>query len=440
MVMGRIVSLLIALFFISATLLTGCSEANPQTGPTSSTNPAAGPGKAGDWKYEAVIKEDITVTSDKRAVTAGELSKAGVQLMIPGNSFSASAQITLGNPKSVPQLVSSEFTPIGAPVDISGAESRLNNPAVITFQVDKTRYAAELKNRTIWAAYYNGKNWDYFAPAKIDSLAGTITFNTYHFSLFGVGKVSVEEQIKQYTQSASLAALAQKKVDKLVENLVANVVDMILLDQLKWQDSSTKYKIMSSLANDDEYRDLVELFAKKDFEKFNATLQVFAGKQIVEHVDKAAFLSILKGVSGNANAIAAAGEAAGYLAEGQYAEAGRILGQKIANGFLITKLVNAGAEVVQYNIDLWKDAEIEAAFQAFKNGADNKFWGYNVDPGDFDGLWNQMRGISTRLQSEAVEREKKRRADLGLPLPSESDLNAILEQVRKTWKRILKCV
>jgi hypothetical protein len=297
--------------------------------------------------------------------------------------------------------------------------------------VDKTKYASELKNNTIWIAYYSGKNWDYFAPTKTDATTGIVTLNTYHFSLFGVGKVSVEEQIKQYTQSASLAAMTQKKVDKLVENLVANVVDMILLDQLKWQDSSTKYKIMSSLANDDEYRDLVELFAKRDFEKFNATLQVFAGKQIVEHVDKAAFLSILKGVTGNVNAIAAASEAAGYLAEGQLAEAGRILGQKIANGFLITKLVNAGAEVVQYNIDLWKDAEIEAAFQAYKNGADAKFWGYNVDPGDFEGLWNQMRGISTRLQLEAVEREKKRRADLGLPPATESQLNSVREQVKK---------
>jgi hypothetical protein len=427
MVMRRVVSLLVALFVVSSVLLAGCSGGNNQTGqPTKNS-----PGKLVDWKYEATIKEAISVTCDKQPVTCGKLITDGVQLTIPAKTFESITKLTLENPKSVPQVMSNEFSPIGAPVDISGAESRLNNPATVTFQVDKTKFAADLKSGNIWIAYYNGKDWDYFPPAKTDAATGVITFDTYHFSLFGVGKVSVEEQIKQYTQSASLAALAQKKVDKLVENLVANVVDMILLDQLKWQDSSTKYKIVSSLANDDEYRNLVELFANKDYEKFNATLQVFAGKQIVKYVDKAAFLGILKGVSGNANMIGAAAEAAGYLAEGQLAEAGRILGQKIANGFLITKLVNAGAEVVQYNINLWKDAEIEAAFQAFKNGSDNKFWGYNVDPGDFEGLWNQMRGIATRLQSEAVEREKKRRVDLGLPPASESQLNVIREQVKK---------
>jgi hypothetical protein len=434
MVMRRVVSLLLALVVVSSILLPGCSGGNKQTGQLTGSLP----GKRAEWKYEVVIKEPIAVSCEKQAVTAGKLSADGVQLTVPGNAFSSTTKLTIENPKSVPQVMSNQFSPIGAPVEITGAESRLDNSATLKFQVDKTKYAAELKNGTIWVAYYNGKDWDYFPPAKTDVAAGVVSFNTFHFSLFGVGKVNVEEQIKQYTQSASLAALAQKKVDKLVENLVANVVDMILLDQLKWQDSSTKYKIISSLANDDEYRDLVELFANKDYEKFNATLQVFAGKQIVEHVDKAAFLGILKGVTGNVNMIGAAAEAAGYLAEGQLAEAGRILGQKIANGFLITKLVNAGAEVVQYNIDLWKDAEIEAAFQAFKNGADNKFWGYNVDPGDFEGLWNQMRGISTRLQLEAVERENKRRVDLGLPPATESQLNAIREQVKKDMEENFK--
>jgi len=432
--MRGVVTLFLTLLVALSVLLTGCSGGNNRTGQPAKSSP----GIAIDWKYEAVIDEPITVTSDKQAVTAGKLNTDGVQMTIPGNAFATSTKLTLTNPKNVPQVMNNQFSPIGAPVEITGAESRLNSPATVTFQVDNTKFTDDLKGGNIWVAYYNGKDWDYFPPAKVDSTRGAITFNTYHFSLFGVGKVSVEEQIKQYTHSASLAALTQKKVDKLVENLVANVVDMILLDQLKWQDSSTKYKIVASLANDDEYRDLIELFANRDYEKFNATLQVFAGKQIVEHVDKAAFLNILKGVSGNANMIGAAAEAAGYLAEGQLTEAGRILGQKIANGFLITKLVNAGAEVVQYNIDLWKDAEIEAAFQAFKNGADNKFWGYNVDPEDFDGLWNQMRGIATRLQSEAIEQEKKRRAELGLPPATESQLDAVREQVRKDMEENFK--
>ena len=427
MSIGRAISLLIALIVILSVFLAGCSKANTQTTQANQSSQ----GKAVDWKYEAVIKEAIVVTCDKQPVTAGNLSTDGVQLSIPANSFDVGTKLTVENPKSVPLVISNQFTPIGAPVDITGAESRLSSPAVVTFQVDKGKYAANLKDGGIWIAYFSGKKWEYFQPDTIDSMAGTISFKTYHFSTFAYGMVSVEEQIKQYTHSASLASLAQKKVDKLVENLVANVVDMILIDELGWQDKSAKYQIISGLANDVEYRKLIDIFNNRDFEKFNSMLQIYAGKKIAENVDKAAFLGILKGVNKNANAIAAASEVAGYMMEGQYAEAGRILGEKIANGFLITKLVNAGAEVVQYNIDLWKDAEIEAAFQAYKNGSDDKFWGYNVDAGKFDDLWNQMRGIATRLEVEAVEREIRRRATLSMPAATESELNDIRAQVKK---------
>jgi len=424
---------LIAILLALVVLITGCAQggkSSPQSNPPSSNSAASA--KAVNWKYESSIKEPLTASSDKQETRIGNLASNQVQLIIPGGTFKTSTEITMQNPKNVPNVNSSQFTPIGAPIEIlSSAETRLYQPATITLRIDKEKAGASLKAGKIWVVYYNGKKWECFPPANTDAATGTVTFKTYHFSLFGTATVNVEEQIKQYTHSASLGALAQKKADKLVENLVANVVDMILLDQLGWKDSSTKYKIISSLANDDEYRQLIDLFVNKDIEKFNRTLQIFAGKKIIEHIDKASFLSCLKGVTSNVNAIDAASTAAGYIAEGQYAEAARILGEKFSNSLLITKLANAGAEIVQYNIDLWKDSEIEAAFQAYKDGADNKFWGYNVDKGDFEGLWNQMRGISTRLESEAADREIKRRASLGLPAATETELNTVRAQVKK---------
>jgi uncharacterized lipoprotein YehR (DUF1307 family) len=318
----RIVSLSVAVTIILSIFLIGCSKENAQTTQSKQNSQ----GKAVDWKYEAVIKEAIMVTCEKQPVTAGKLSTDRVQISIPANSFDISTELTLENPKSVPQIMSNEFTPIGAPVGITGAGSRLNHPAIITFQMDKTKYNSSIKPGSIGVAYYNGKKWEYFHPDTFDAITGIITFKTYHFSTFAYGMISVEEQIKQYTHSASLASLAQKKVDKLVENLVANVVDMILIDELGWQDKSAKYQIISGLANDVEYRKLIDIFNNRDFEKFNSMLQIYAGKKIAENVDKAAFLSILKGVNKNANAIAAASEVAGYMMEGQYAEAGRILG------------------------------------------------------------------------------------------------------------------
>jgi hypothetical protein len=38
---------------------------------------------------------------------------------------------------------------------------------------------------------------------------------------------------------------------------------------------------------------------------------------------------------------------------------------------MVTKFFKVGVEIVQYRIETWKDAEIEAAYQAFRNGADS---------------------------------------------------------------------
>ena len=452
----RFLYLAIVVVALAAVLLTGCksgnktapqpdkqlsSQSDTQTQPakpqSTQSGQASGPAKAVSWKYEPSIKEALVVTSDKQATTIGSLSANQVQLVVPANSFDAGTRLTVQNPKEVPQVMSNQFAPIGAPIDITaGASVRLNQAATLIFRVDKDKYAGDLKSGSIWIAYYNGKSWDYFPPNKVDVSAGMVSFNTYHFSLFGVGKVDVEERIKRYSHSKTLAKNVQENVDEIVNKIVEQTVEHIMKEKLGMDENSTKFKIMASLANDDEYREVVEKFIAGDAEGFNRTVMVFAGKKIAENVEKATFQSSLKYLSGKgAGTLEAASQAAGYLAEGQYKEAGRIMGEKIADGFLVTKFFKAGAEIVQYKIDTWKDAEIEGAYKAFKDGSDNKFFGYNVDAGDFGALWNQMKGIATRLQSEAVAREIKRREDLSIRPPSDGDLDKIRAQVRNDLEK-----
>ena len=229
--------------------------------------------------------------------------------------------------------------------------------------------------------------------------------------------------------------MAQKKVDSVVNEMVKNSVEYILKKRLGLTDDtaeeSVKFKIMSSLANDDEYKDIVDKFREGDITGVNETFNLFVGKKIAENLEDSMWKSSLEFLSDSGTGLITAGsQAAGYAAEGQYLEAGRILGTQIAEEFMITKIVQAGVEIVQYNIDTWKDAEIEAAYKAYRDGSNNKFFGYNVDKGDFDSLYNQMRGISVRLESEAVEREIKRRAEYGLPPATEEDLEAVRNKVK----------
>ncbi len=396
--------------------------------------------KAGlsDWDYASPITEPITVISDKRDVMAGDLSTDHVNIVIPAGTVDAPTELTVSNPEAVPEINTGEFEPLGAPIKISaGNPVRLNEPTSITFLIPNN-YTEELSSNDIWITYYNGVEWEYFPPDSVNMQACTITFETYHYSLFGKGKIDIEERLKQYTHSQAVSSLIQSSaVDETVNKVVEQVVEHILKDRLGISSESAKFKVLSSLANDDGYKDLIDKFNSGDTAGFMQTLTVFAGARIAENVGESALQGALETLASDeaVGLTAAASQAAGYAAEGQFLEAGRILGEHIADQFLVTQLAKGAIEVVQYQIDTWKDAEINAAYTAYKNGADAKFWGYNVDPGDFESLWNQMRGIATRLQSEAVEREITRRQEYSMRPATDADLDVIRDTVRNDLKK-----
>jgi hypothetical protein len=430
----KVLYFILSIFIVTSVIFSGCQTSSPTNVPSATTS---NQGKS--TLSPGTITEPVKATSDKQPVTLAD-SQNTISVKVPGSAFDKATQLILSNPGNTPSINSGEFTALGATVDISaGDATRLNQAATITFRVDKDKYAGDLKAGRIWIAYYNGKAWEYFPPASTDTATGTITFNTYHFSNFVDGKIEVEQQIKKFTHSQTVAKFAQKNVDKIVDKIMEQTVEHILKDQMGLDDeaaeNSTKFKILSSLANDDEYRDLVNNFREDKAEEFYKTFTVFAGKKIAENVDKSTLQKSLKWLSNKgAGWLEAGSQAAGYITEGQYKEAGKVIAQKLADESMIAKFFKSGAEIIQYNIKTWEDNEIEAAYKAYRDGADKKFFGYNVDPRDFNALWNQMRGLATRLQSEALERETKRRQEMGLPPLTAAEMDKVRAQASNALK------
>ncbi len=413
------------LLFVLSFVLFGCGVSNPDS--QKPANP--------DWEYEKTIASPI-VEKVETATTLGDLEENKMEIAIPENTFDASTEVTVQNPSIVPAVDAGRFTPLGSPVEVTSSQKRLNAPMTITLKVPEAS-EKDLKTESVWAVYYNGSDWDMIRPITTDAEAKTITFESYHMSLWGTGKVSVEERVKKYTHSKTLGEMAQEQADDIVDKIVEQAVDNLLRVQLGMSDESAKYKIISSLANDDDYAEILDAFRRNDAEGFNKKLMVFLGKKVAENVEKSALESALKNLSSKEGVeyAEAAAEALGYLYEGDLEGAAEVLGGKIADAFLITKLFKAGGEIVQYNINLWKDSEIEAAYQAYKNGSDDYFWGYNVDKGDFGAVYDQMKGIAVRLESEYVEREIRRRENLGLSPPTDAQLREVREQVRKDLEK-----
>lgn len=380
-------------------------------------------------------------TSTTAAVGLGDLATDGLTIDIPAGALPDGTTVELVTATAAPLPDSAGFASLAAPIDVSapGGPTRLETPINVTFQIpDGVVTAADWEDRNLWFTYFDGQNWVYLPPTSSDAAAHTITLSTYHFSLLGYGKISVEEQLKNYTHSAAVSSLIQSNlVDEAVNAAVSQTVNYILQDKLGLKDDALTAKILSSLANDDAYRDLVNQFNSGDKTAFAQTLAVFAGQKIAENAGEAALAGVLENLASDTGVgfAAAAGQAAGYLVEGDLAEAGRVIGEQIADQFLITAVAKGAVEVVQYQIDTWKDAEIEAAYQAYRDGADGVFWGYNVEPGQFGALWEQMRGIATRLQQEAVAREEQRRAELGLPPATDAQLDAVRQRARDALEK-----
>jgi len=97
--------------------------------------------------------------------------------------------------------------------------------------------------------------------------------------------------------------------------------------------------------------------------------------------------------------------------------AAKILGEHLADQFLLTHVAKAAVATVEGQISSWKNAEVEAAYQAFKNGATSTvpWWGYQVEKGNFEDVWTQMGGVARQLELEAIRAQEKVRKDAGMP-------------------------
>lgn len=397
------------------------------------------------WNFKPTIDKPIQASSDKDAVKLGDLGSQKVQVEVPGGSFDKNTQITLENPKKVPKVVGAQFSPLGAPIQIStGAKgARMNEPVTITLKMDPSTYGASAKQPSdFWATYYNGEKWDYIKPDKVDLKAGTLTFTTYHFSLFGYGKVSVEEQIGQYAHDKAVGEWAQENVDQRMEDAAKKIVDHILTEKLKIEDESVKKKVLANLLLNDEWGDMVSKAKKGDVTGFNESMQVLAGKTIVDFVPKSTLSKSLENLTSNlgVETVKKASEAAGYLAEGNGTEAARIIGEHIADQFIFTTAGRLAVAAVQCKIDTWKNDEIEAAYQAWKNGADSNvpFWGYQVEKNAFGDVWEQMKGARRQIEIDAIKAQEKIRKEAGMPALTEAEKDKIREAAKKNLEALFK--
>lgn len=416
---------LLSLLLLGCFLLSGCGS--KATGDT-------------NWEYQKTIQNPLKATCGSSEVKLGNIEKDGVEVTIPANTFAKPTEVSLINPDKTPKYASKEMTGFGAPIEISvGEESvRLQQPVTVRMKFDPALLGADLESGSLYMGYYNGKQWQYIKPA-VDRENNIMSFTTSHFSLFGQAKLTVDQRIEQYTHNAALADWAQDQSDEMTNAAAEKVIDHILQDKLGISDETTKGKVLNSLLKDDEWGGMLKNLANGDVEGFNQDLQVLAGKKIVENVPKSTLSKALGGLTSDfgVGTVAKASEAAGYLAEGRAKDAARIIGEHIADQFMITTAGKIAVAAIEHKISSWKNEEVEAAYQAYKNGASSKvpWWGYQVEKGNFDDVWSQMGGAARQLELEAIAAQEKAREEAGMPPLTDREKEKLRTMVEKDLKK-----
>jgi hypothetical protein len=400
--------------------------------------------RGAQWKYEKAIAEPIKVSSGKEDLKLGNLETNNISLNIPKDSFENETEIVLSNPDSVPNYPGVEIDTIGAPIEITanGKSARLNDKITATFKFDTSKVDLSQGTSTLRVAYYNGEKWDYIRPLSVDANKGVITFETYHLSLLGATKIKDETVLTEsWIHSKTLDKSLRDNINKKTDEVANKIIDMGL-EKLGISDKSIKGKILGELLKENDYRDIYEAAKKGDVLDMNQKIAVLAGKKMAEIIPASTLQSGLKGLTADSDDlgskvkdVGAISQAAGNIVEGQYKDAAKIIASQILDKTTVGIAGKIAVEAINGQIESWKGSEVEAAYEAYKHGANGVFYGYNVDKGDFNSIWDQMRGIRRQIEIEAIRKENEGRADAGLAPLSEKQMDIIKDGIKESYRR-----
>ena len=398
----------------------------------------------GGKKFERPIPEALTATAGSVDVSIGVLDTDKTAVVIPAGTFGSDTEVTLVSPTEVPGISRSQGALFGAAFELSAGDrpTRLQHLVTVTVAFDPASIPEGTDAAFLKAAYFNGETWKFFQPDAVDLSAGTLSFTTDHFTLFGTAKISIEEVIERHAHSETLADNAQAALDDKIDGIMEEAIDNLLKDTLKLAPESYKSKILGSLLKDDEYREALEAAQKGDFGEYAEKINALVGETLVKELPKSDLIEALKGLGDEekdgegfieevGEIVKVSSQAAGALAAGDTRGAARYIGEAIAGRFAATAAIKIAVELTQFEIDSWRDDKVEAAYEAYRDGKESdSYRGYSVDKGNFDAVWNQMLAVGERLQLEAIEKEEEIRREGNAPPLSERETDIIRGKVK----------
>lgn len=391
------------------------------------------------------------ISADKKA-TVGDLSKTGWQLDLPEDAIEGDSKLTMKvlSEAEAQNYQSGGFTFYGTPVEIklAGRENvRLGEPVSVTMRIPKERMKDAAAEELFFAYYHDGA-WEYFMPDNVDMDRGIATVNVYHFSFFGFGRPSEENQIKTFAQNfAALQWESQKNTKKLTDSLSRQYDD--LFASMGVNDSSLRTQLTLDVIGylESEKLDTGDMSPISTLANMaNAVSQGQAGMddfrgQLIEFTGKALYRTLEKDpgkFSSLANVTGGLSTAAGAISAGDTEGALQGIASMLRGANPIVAVADTALtcvkETMEYGIELWTQSEIEKAYQVYIGNAAGKYGYEDGLEGDFDTIFTTLGG-GERMMSINIVKKYCQKYGMKESELTQEDRNRIVNNAMTALKR-----
>jgi hypothetical protein len=431
-----------------AVLLAAVACASTQSATTASTT--ATPGGVTASSLPAASSEPATTTvpavnklvASDGSVALGGLSTEGFILAFPADAYTGVAEVsaTRAPSASVPAMEHAVPLSDGYQVETGGV-GRLDDGATLTLAYDP---ASTPDPMLLALGYHDGSSWTYIFASSADTTAHTVTFPVYHFSAYYPAQFKSELEAAKYyaAQMAAQKVLAEQGGDpKVASRALAD----LLADKLGLGADAFSKKMLADIAAD---QDVVKVFDEYQTEGWTDSgyayvMDYMCGK-VAARLSKASTDPAGLGLSGDALGnmwdLLKVGKAGskflGFVQEGDMKDAGKELFDLATDYTGVPgKAIKYTLQGMQNALDVWRDGEVEKAFQVYTQGSSGTLFGYGaVDPGNIDEVWDNMKGAARQLSIERIAKENEARATLGLLALTADEEDLYRERVKQELK------
>ncbi len=369
--------------------------------------PTALTGCSGSQPLEKGANAAETIQTD-REYTLGSAQKTVWELKVPKNTFDESLSLTMDvlSEEEAKAYQSDAFELIGTPVKITAGNEdsvRLNQPVTVTMRIPADMRVSAENADDYLVGYYTGDGWEYIFPDFTKVGEGYIVFETYHFSLFGVVKLTETEKIKLYTQKMALQTWEDEQREKAMTEKLQTMFNESF-EKMGITDESVRGKLFNAIAKETDFGTLIVATKQGDPADFTAKCGEMAANALIKHFELADDALAEKLSAKGAAVTTGLLKGAAAAVKGEYKDAAKEMASAFIGYFPAGRAYQAAIEVTQASIDTWKDYELNAAYQSYVGTAKSGQYGYKVNPDDWAALEIQMRGYLNRLQSESKDR------------------------------------